>query len=537
MNIDDNRQHNLRLPISRIPNEILSRFFCDLRSNYIWVRHGLKDWITVTHVCHAWREVALNTSLLWCHIEILPPVTKPRAQDLVHAWIPELLRRSKQSPLTLIIRWAPSPILKQLKMHFGRVRELVLYTSSDETLREVFVSKFQNLEVLEISDDFPFERDLDSEFILDDSHVRAGCIRHLALHSYSVDWNSKFLQGLTHLKLVDIPDACRFGCHDFLLVLSKIPRLETIDLCGFIKEADEGFKAARVHLLHLRELSVKCPEQEMAQLLPCLVVPRSCKLDIHTGDECDSEEICDKFRAILSWVSNQLRVPTTPLPTSNAGEQYIRSLLLLHNPDEEEFTVEGFSDVLSHEQMETADPVLKFVFFWNYEGSYEESHFSFSLKTILSLLPLEGLVFLDVVTDFEVYFPPEFWTFTFGSIQTLNEIHLETTTSNFWKALALTDDNCAVKSPSFPALTSITVDDHRLKSRHILDNLRIRSELGGTQLQSLVFAGVCRVFPGEVISQLGEWVSCIQVVEGSENESTDEFEDNSPGPSEDDWWR
>jgi len=525
MTINDKRQHNLRLPIYRIPNEILSKIFCDLRSNYIRVRHGLKDWITVTHVCHAWREVALNTSLLWCHIDFLS-VTEP---NQVHAWIPELLRRSKQSPLTLTIR-PEHGTLKQLKLHFGRVRELVLDTPSEETLREVFVSKFQNLEVLEVSDDFRFARDL--EFILDDSHVRAGCIRHLALHSCSVDGNSKFLQGLTHLRLADIPDDCRFGCHDFLLVLSKIPRLEIIDLCGFIKEADEGFKAAKVHLLHLRELSVQCLVPKMAQFLPCLVVPRSCKLDIHTGDESEEMGICDNFRAILSWVSNQLRVPTTPLPTSNAGEQYIRSFLLLDNPHEGDFTVEGYSDVLSHEQMETADPILKFVFFWAYDEERRDN--SFSLQKILSLLPLEGLVSLDVITDFNVYLPPEFWMVAFGSIQTLNEIYLETTTSNFWKALALT--NSAVKSLSFPALTSITVDDHLLKSRRVLDKLRIRSELGGTQLQSLVFAGVCRVPPRQVISQLGEWVSSIQAVESSESRSADETEDDSSSTDSDGWW-
>jgi hypothetical protein len=58
-------------------------------------KHGvkcLKGWISITHVCHGWREVALNTSLLWCHIDIVP---------VVRGWIPELLRRSNQSPLTV----------------------------------------------------------------------------------------------------------------------------------------------------------------------------------------------------------------------------------------------------------------------------------------------------------------------------------------------------------------------------------------------------------------------------------------------------
>jgi len=104
--INEKRQRNLRLPIARIPNEVLSIIFRDLRNGYIKANkvrlleivprvEGLDGWIGITHVCHAWREVALNTSLLWCYI------------DISSSWIPELLlavlRRSKQSRLTVVI--------------------------------------------------------------------------------------------------------------------------------------------------------------------------------------------------------------------------------------------------------------------------------------------------------------------------------------------------------------------------------------------------------------------------------------------------
>jgi hypothetical protein len=338
-------------------------------------------------------------------------------------------------------------------------------------------------------------------------------MRSLTLHYLPVDWSSKFLQGLTYLRLKSVPGVFTL---DSLLALSKIPALETLHLLGSSKK-EANFEVTKVHLQHLQELYVQCEVPAMAQFLPCLVVPRSCTLDIRTGNLYD--EICDEFRTILSWVSNQLRVPTTSLRTSNASEPYIRSFHLLHDADQVDFTVEGFSEVLSHEEMETADPILKFVVFW----TYEDDNFSFNLQTFLSLLPLDGLAFLDVVADFNVYLSPEFWTVAFGSIQALKETYLNTNTSNFWKAMARTNgDNNAVKSLPFSALTTITVDDNYVKSQLILSKLRARSELGGKQLQDLHFIGESRMPPESVMTQLGELVSHIRAVELDGDGSPDE---------------
>jgi hypothetical protein len=308
--------------------------------------HGLqciKDWVVVTHVCHLWREVALDTTLLWCHIDVLPPL---------QSWIPELLRRSKQSPLTVILEWSSHQLahdgLEQVRMHFGRVRELVLECPVTTTLHEVFLSKFQNLESLEIS------RSTLRPFTLNDSHlIGAECIRRLILRSCSIDWKSKFLQGLTHLRLVDLPDSGTFGCHDFTLVLSKIPALETLHISGIQFPQEENIKihqASKVHLQNLQQLSVNCPLSEIAQFLPCLILPRSCKLHIFAQNEYD--KVCDRFRVILSWISNQLRVPTASSPTSDSGHEHIRSL---HLRKIQVFTMvftlvfilEGFCDILS----------------------------------------------------------------------------------------------------------------------------------------------------------------------------------------------
>jgi len=208
----------------------------------------------------------------YCGVIDFLPVTEPKAQDLVHAWIPEPLRRSKQSPLTLIIRWAPSPehgILKQLKIHFGRVRELVLNTPSEGTLREVFVSKFQNLEVLEISDDFPFARDLEHPQRFPRT---CGVYRTTGPPFMLRRWEQQVFAGRHTHQASGYTRRLQIRMPRFLARSSKIPRLETIDLCGFIKEADEGFKAAKVHLLHLLSNAPEWPNFSHASSF------------LHTGD-------------------------------------------------------------------------------------------------------------------------------------------------------------------------------------------------------------------------------------------------------------
>jgi len=93
--IDEKRQHNSQLPVSRIPNEVLARIFHFLVPGEMIAREYLPNWnhkirLSITHVCHRWREVALGFSLLWCDIDNLTTGFRNS--------IPELLRRSQGSP-------------------------------------------------------------------------------------------------------------------------------------------------------------------------------------------------------------------------------------------------------------------------------------------------------------------------------------------------------------------------------------------------------------------------------------------------------
>src|ERR1700730_4144150 len=61
-------RRNALVPISHLPPEILAAIFSFL-SPSVWNRGiDLLEWLSVTHVCHRWRDIALTHPRLWSHI-------------------------------------------------------------------------------------------------------------------------------------------------------------------------------------------------------------------------------------------------------------------------------------------------------------------------------------------------------------------------------------------------------------------------------------------------------------------------------------
>lgn len=91
-------QCNALLPIAHLPDETLSlilKWFVDITREDLRTRMISKRpyrWIIISHVCRHWREVALSTPGLWCHIQI-----GRMALDTLQAFI----TRSKQVPLQI----------------------------------------------------------------------------------------------------------------------------------------------------------------------------------------------------------------------------------------------------------------------------------------------------------------------------------------------------------------------------------------------------------------------------------------------------
>ncbi|TFK67475.1 hypothetical protein BDN72DRAFT_734099, partial [Pluteus cervinus] len=84
-------QRNSFLPISSMPNEVLSHIFLlcrgrDYDSSCTTV--SMRNLLRLTWVCHDWRTIALSTASLWAQI----------GKANLH-WAEECLARSKQAPL------------------------------------------------------------------------------------------------------------------------------------------------------------------------------------------------------------------------------------------------------------------------------------------------------------------------------------------------------------------------------------------------------------------------------------------------------
>lgn len=489
MTIDKKRAHNLQVPISRLPNEVLSKIFFDVKNTFN--NHHIELWIGITQVCHAWREVALKMSLLWSHIDVLP-----QFRNL----IPEMLRRSKQSPLTVFCPSTPKTyehgLLDEVKKHSRRFRSLrCQLRKGDDIVLDQILSQtdLQSLDTLAIVGTGCSSAS-GVLSILSTLHLRAGSLKRLSLKFCCIDWNTKLLQGLTHLVLANAPGNCRLGSHDFVAVLSNTPALEVLQLSNFLRETDEDDvpnQNNKIGLQYLRELIVTCQVPEMAKFLQRLVPPIS-KLHLDARDD-EIDSISDEFHGILSWVSKHFRMPTL---------SPIRSFYLRHY--NEEFKIEGFCDILSQKQISSVDPVLRFSITW----PYDDGDYCDNVRTFLASLPLGNVAFLHVFTNLDVDLDQTFWVVAFGSIPTLESIFLDTGLSGFWEAMSPNGDK--TKKLPFSALSSLTVVDQLLDSQLIIDNLHMRSELG-VRLQELYFSKNAFEQSAATMKQLGELVSHVLV--------------------------
>ena len=95
-------RRNALAPISSFPTEVTTRILSFLHPTSSVFTPDKKPnsdplaWLRVAHVCHQWREIALNESLFWSHIDF---------RNLSSVGITEILARAKTAPLYLEARF------------------------------------------------------------------------------------------------------------------------------------------------------------------------------------------------------------------------------------------------------------------------------------------------------------------------------------------------------------------------------------------------------------------------------------------------
>ncbi|TFK71276.1 hypothetical protein BDN72DRAFT_958199 [Pluteus cervinus] len=130
---DQNVLHNSTTPVSRLPNELLSRV---MELAYQMSRSPSRTRLYLSWVCRHWRYVAIGFPQLWCTIK-----RGPWIDSMCTAYIEECIARSEaidlEVDLEVDLRSPPDGLLKLCMSQFHRIRSLVHAPARSLTLASV----------------------------------------------------------------------------------------------------------------------------------------------------------------------------------------------------------------------------------------------------------------------------------------------------------------------------------------------------------------------------------------------------------------
>jgi hypothetical protein len=232
-------RRNTLSPISSLPPEVFAAIFSTLCLPGTSSLGGKPDnhlaRLTVSHVCHQWREIALNQSLLWSHVDFT---------TLSSAGAAEILVRAKSIPLYLeahisIYRWGDvrlSTFRKQLQGHVHHIR--YLKTSAEpgqfHSALEGLISSAPTLEYLSLSSRGGRRtRDIKEQLLFIPDTLFAGSTPRLSwleLRKCNISWTSPLFKGLKYLEIFTPSTNARPNLAVWLDTLDEMPQLMTLTL-------------------------------------------------------------------------------------------------------------------------------------------------------------------------------------------------------------------------------------------------------------------------------------------------------------------
>ena len=283
------RRHNTLVPIFSLPTEIIIIIFFLSRiprssSSYIMGKKSERlTWLRVAHVCHQWREIALNHPLFWSHVDLT---------SLSPAGATEVLNRAKTAPLYLEAKFpfslqieARVPTLqKELQVrisHIGGLDITAMHLPL-RTILEGLVSPAPTLEYLSLYSQG--DRVSVPDTLFDGTAPR---LSRLELRKCGISWRSPFLKGLRHLKISDqttYADA-RPSLPVWLDALGEMPQLNTLTLNSASPIAPPGVRLpSRVErtitLPSLSSFNISASVRDCGLALAHLVLPALTHLGI-----------------------------------------------------------------------------------------------------------------------------------------------------------------------------------------------------------------------------------------------------------------
>ena len=225
--------------ISRLPPEILDLIlsFIPVPTGYGSVatpgKRNRRGWLSAAHVCHQWREIALNQPCFWSYIDFTA---------LTLAGVNEVLIRSREAPLHLEadltrpnVRWSLERLdafHKQLEAHASHIHTLSITADPLDLLRifRRLALPAPVLESLSLS-----ARGKSSANTATLSRIpytlfdrKTPKLIRLELDNCPISWGSSLLKCLQHLKLLCLTEAERPSLHSWLDAMGELTQLESL---------------------------------------------------------------------------------------------------------------------------------------------------------------------------------------------------------------------------------------------------------------------------------------------------------------------
>lgn len=279
------REINQQLLVCSLPAEVLCRIFILLAQ--ITGQDSHWTWLNVTFVCSAWRQAALECPKLWRHIDFSHPrwtsLTLYRAHELP-IFLSATVEAHNQRSLLRVLQFTPrihsihlissvhniGPLLGTLNLPHCHLQSFTLQVSSPEDNRDIRYSKKS----------FP------------SNGPPLSALRHLELYRAPFGLVSPRYTGLRYLSLHNLPFSERPTRLDFLSILEKFTQLEDLVLMrAFPKNVTSSsvHPIRYVHLPNLRTLSLTGCIQELVNVMECIILPPTCRLQCYIDRLNDSK--------------------------------------------------------------------------------------------------------------------------------------------------------------------------------------------------------------------------------------------------------
>ncbi|TFK75672.1 hypothetical protein BDN72DRAFT_892169 [Pluteus cervinus] len=288
-----------RVPVKLLPTQVLCKIFATCARISAYDRNW--TWITVTHVCSAWRRAALAHPPLWGNI------------DFTHSKLTTLtLKRAKSVPL-VIRTTVENHNIKQLHqiLHTSPlVHEIDIVSSLHgfQSLTEALTKPHPQLKSLSIvilghRDNREVAHYKIPSSVTDGTPLPA--LTTLELHRSPFALVSPRFVSLTHLSLHSLPPSERPELRDFLVALVRFPFLQSLTLVDAfplpITPGSPSDNGRCIRLPRLLSITLQGGIVEVSQLLDHLILPPmariKCSVDYlnasHVNQYGDPEPLYD----------------------------------------------------------------------------------------------------------------------------------------------------------------------------------------------------------------------------------------------------